>query len=78
MVDVSFWTYVSVSYSNIFLVKFSIVSIESLTNKRPYIITIILILSAILTPPDIVSQLMLAIPTYISFELGIIFAKIHS
>ncbi len=61
-----------------FLVKFSIVSIESLTNKRPYIITIILILSAILTPPDIVSQLMLAIPTYISFELGIIFIKLQN
>ena len=61
-----------------FLVRFSIVSIETLTNKRPYIIVVILILSAILTPPDIISQLMLAIPTYISFELGIIFARLQN
>lgn len=59
-----------------FLVKFDIVSIKTLTSKRPYIIIIILIIAAILTPPDIISQLMLAIPTYILFELGIIFAKL--
>lgn len=59
-----------------FLVKFDIVSIETLTDKRPYIVIIILIVSAILTPPDVISQLMLAIPTYILFELGIIFAKV--
>lgn len=59
-----------------FLVKFDIVSVETLTNKRPYIIVIILFISAILTPPDIISQLMLATPTYILFELGIMFAKL--
>jgi len=59
-----------------FLVKFSIVSIETLTNKRPYIIVIILFVSAIFTPPDVVSQLMLATPTYILFELGGFFARL--
>lgn len=61
-----------------FLVKFGIVSVKTLTNKRPYVIIIILVTAAILTPPDVVSQLMLAIPTYILFELGIIFAKLSN
>lgn len=58
-----------------FLVKFSIVSIESLKNKRPYIIVVMLLLAAFVTPPDVVSQLLLFIPTYLLFELGLLFAR---
>ena len=61
-----------------FLVKFDIVSIETFKNKRPYIIIFLLISAAILTPPDIISQLLLFVPTYLLFELGIIFAKISN
>ena len=61
-----------------FLVKFDIVSIETFKNKRPYIIILLLIAAAILTPPDIISQLLLFVPTYLLFELGIIFAKISN
>jgi sec-independent protein translocase protein TatC len=35
----------------------------------------VLILAALLTPPDIVSQVMLALPTYALFELGLFFAR---
>ena len=59
-----------------FLVKFDIVSIETFKNKRPYIIIFLLIFAAILTPPDIISQLLLFIPTYFLFELGVAFAKL--
>lgn len=59
-----------------FLVKFSIVSIETLKNKRPYIIIVMLLLAALVTPPDVVSQLLLFIPTYLLFELGLLFAYI--
>jgi sec-independent protein translocase protein TatC len=58
-----------------FLVKFEIISIEKLKNKRPYIIIALLFVAALLTPPDIVSQVLLFVPTYFLFELGIIFAK---
>ena len=58
-----------------FSVKFDIVSIENLRNKRPYIIVILLLIAAIVTPPDVVSQLLLFLPTYILFELGLFFAS---
>ena len=54
-----------VTYS---LICSQIVSYESIQNKRPYIFVGILIIAAILTPPDIVSQIMLATPTYLLFE----------
>ena len=40
------------------------------------IIVIILIFAAIFTPPDVVSQLMLGVPTWLLFEAGIFVAKI--
>ena len=52
-------------------VRFGVISTESLRKKRPYIMTAILIVAAILTPPDIVSQVMLAVPTWLLFELGL-------
>ncbi len=57
------------------LIKSGIISYESISDKRPYIIVIILILAAIFTPPDVVSQLMLGIPTYLLFEAGLLFAR---
>ena len=57
------------------VVKFGLVSAETLAYARPYVMTGILILSAILTPPDIVSQIMLAVPTWLLFELGLMAAK---
>ena len=55
-------------------VKFGLVSVATLKKFRPYIIVIILIAAAILTPPDIISQLMLAIPTWLLFETGLLLA----
>lgn len=55
-------------------VKFGLISTATLKDKRPYVIVTILILAAILTPPDIISQLMLGIPTYLLFEIGVFFA----
>lgn len=58
-----------------FLVKFNIVSIDILKQKRPYVVIILLLIAALLTPPDVISQLLLFIPTYFLFELGLVFAK---
>ena len=57
------------------LICADIVSYENVKSKRPYIIVGILILAALLTPPDVVSQLMLATPTYLLFEAGLYAAK---
>lgn len=52
-------------------VKFNLIETSVLKDKRPYVVVIILILAALLTPPDIISQLMLAVPTYLLFEIGL-------
>ena len=59
------------------VIKSGVISYESISNMRPYIIVIILILAAIFTPPDVISQLMLGIPTYLLFEAGLLFAKLN-
>jgi len=57
------------------LIKWNIISYESVSKYRPYIAVILLIFSALLTPPDIISQILLFTPTYLLFELGLLFSK---
>jgi len=57
------------------LTRLDIMDVESLASKRRYVIVWAFILSAVLTPPDIVSQVMLALPMYILFEVGILIAR---
>jgi sec-independent protein translocase protein TatC len=51
-------------------------SAKSMAAKRPYIVVGCFIFGMLLTPPDVVSQLMLAIPAWILFEIGIAFARL--
>lgn len=53
-----------------------IASAKSMANKRPYVIVGCFVFAMLLTPPDVISQLMLAIPTWILFEIGIVFARL--
>lgn len=53
------------------LIRSGITSYEAVKSKRPYILVGILIIAALLTPPDVISQLMLATPTYLLFEIGL-------
>lgn len=57
------------------LIRGGIVSYETVCNKRPYVVVAILLVAALLTPPDIVSQLMLGCPTYLLFEAGLLAAR---
>ena len=59
------------------LIKSDIVSYEAISSKRPYVVVGILVIAALLTPPDIISQIMLFTPTYLLFELGLIFSKFN-
>lgn len=58
-----------------FLIKCGILSYDALSSKRSYVVVLLLVCAAILTPPDIISQLLLFLPTYLLFELGLIFSK---
>ncbi len=48
---------------------------ESMANKRPYVIVGCFIVGMLLTPPDVVSQLLLAMPMWVLFELGVWMAR---
>ena len=61
--------------ATILLVKSGITSKASLVKARPYLLVLFLIIGMLLTPPDIFSQLFLAIPMWILFELGIFFIR---
>jgi len=57
------------------LVRTGLVDVATMRKHRPVVVIGILVLSAILTPPDVVSQLMMGIPTYILFEGSLLFAQ---
>ena len=58
------------------LARMGLVSIEKLKAFRSYFIVLAFIIAAVLTPPDVVSQLALAIPMVLLYEVGIWAAKI--
>jgi len=58
------------------LAKIKLVSSKSLINKRRYAIVLIFALAAVLTPPDVVSQLLLAIPLIFLYELSVLLVKL--
>ena len=59
----------------IVLVRMGMVSIAKLKEIRPYVIVGAFVIGAIFTPPDVVSQIMLAVPLWLLYELGIIMAR---
>ena len=58
----------------VILVRMGIVSVEKLKEIRPYAVVAAFVISAIITPPDAVSMLSLAVPMCILYELGLIVA----
>jgi len=60
----------------VFLVKLRIVSIDFLTKNRKYAILVIFIIAAILSPPDVISQTLMAIPMIVLYEIGILGTRI--
>ncbi len=59
-----------------FIAWIGIVSSATMIRSRRYIIFGIAIVAAILTPPDVLSQALLAVPMYLLFELGVLIARI--
>ena len=56
------------------LVRMGVVSVEKLREIRPYVVVGAFVIGAIFTPPDVVSQIMLAVPLWLLYELGILVA----
>ncbi|MCG7601605.1 twin-arginine translocase subunit TatC [Halomonas sp. McH1-25] len=51
-------------------------TVESLSKKRPYVILGCFVIGMLMTPPDVISQSLLAIPMWLLYEIGIIFGRI--
>lgn len=65
-----------VPIATIMLILAGITTPESLSQKRPYIIVGAFTVGMLLTPPDIISQTLLAVPMWLLFEIGVIFGRI--
>ena len=59
----------------IVLVRLRVVSLAKLRSIRSYVIVGAFVVGAVFTPPDVVSQLLLAVPLWLLFELGLLFAR---
>ena len=57
------------------LVRLNIVDVESLAEKRRYVLVWAFVIAALLTPPDIISQVLLGVPMLLLYELGMFLAK---
>jgi sec-independent protein translocase protein TatC len=58
------------------LARLGLVSIEKLRDARPYVVVGAFVISAIVTPPDVLSQFMLAVPMCLLYEIGLFFARL--
>lgn len=54
-----------------------VVTPEDLKKKRPYILVGAFVVGMLLTPPDVFSQTLLAVPMYLLFEIGVFFARFY-
>ena len=59
----------------IILVRSGVVSIEKLTHARPYVIVGAFVVAAVVTPPDVLSQFMLAVPMCLLYEAGLFVSR---
>lgn len=60
----------------LFLTKLGVLTPDILRSKRRHAIVLIFILSALITPPDVVTQLFLGLPLVVLYEIGIIFSRL--
>lgn len=61
-----------VTYASI---KAGLTTPEKLSEKRPYVIVAAFVIGMVLTPPDVVSQVLLALPMWVLFEVGLLLAR---
>jgi sec-independent protein translocase protein TatC len=73
-VSFAFGVAFEVPIATILLIMFGATTIENLKKNRPYVVIGAFILGMLLTPPDIISQTLIAIPMWLLFEAGLIFA----
>ena len=59
----------------VLLVRFGVVGLDKLRQARPYVIVGAFVVAAVVTPPDVLSQFMLAVPMCLLYEAGLLLAR---
>ena len=59
----------------VIMIRVGVTTADDLARKRPYIIVGCFVLGMLLTPPDIISQSLLALPMWLLFEAGVVFGR---
>ena len=72
----SFGVAFEVPVAVVLLALTGIISVEKLTKARGYVIIGIFVVAAVLTPPDPISQTLMAVPMWLLYELGLIMARV--
>lgn len=62
--------------ATVLLIWTGLTTVEKLTSIRPYIFLGAFVVGMMLTPPDVISQIILAVPVYLLFELGILMSRL--
>ncbi len=62
--------------ATVILVASGVTDTRSLAEKRPYLIVGCFVIGMLLTPPDVISQTLLAVPMWLLFEVGVLFSRI--
>ncbi|TCO81253.1 sec-independent protein translocase protein TatC [Plasticicumulans lactativorans] len=65
-----------VPVATVLMVLIGVTTPDALARKRPYVIVGAFVVGAVLTPPDVISQTLLAVPMWLLFELGIVCARL--
>lgn len=73
---IAFGAAFEVPIATLVLVKLGVTTPQQLAGKRAYVIVAAFIVGMLLTPPDVVSQILLAIPVWILFELGLLLSRV--
>ncbi|MFM2486009.1 twin-arginine translocase subunit TatC [Celerinatantimonas yamalensis] len=74
----AFGTAFEIPVATVLLCWSGVTSPAALRAKRPYVIVAVFVIGMLLTPPDVISQTLLAIPMWLLFELGLFFAKFYT
>jgi sec-independent protein translocase protein TatC len=62
--------------ATVLLISAQVTTVEALAAKRPYVVVVCFIVGMLLTPPDIISQTLLAVPVWLLFEAGLFFGSL--
>ncbi len=75
-VSFAFGVAFEVPIATILLIMFRVTTVEKLKKNRPYVLIAAFVIGMLLTPPDIISQVLIAIPMWLLFETGLFFAPL--